>query len=164
MQHTPPMAPPHAASMLVAAVLAAGCSLAAAEPHHSEPVFAAVTALEVPSPAAEEPLRTWIGKVRSDVEAGLRAEPVEEEGGWVRYGDALRVRYDLNIVVGVAGKAPAGLDCVGAARWMGFSRVEPPVETESSCEWTRGGGHSLGHGHGGRMDKRTRMIEIRVGG
>jgi len=159
----------HGVWLAAAALLAAGCARAEADelpPVDGQAVVAAGAAgdlQEPPAPAAE-PMRSWLGKVRGDVETEHRTAPVTLMGGWVGYGPNFRVRYDMQVVTGIAVRAPDGLGCVEAARWMGFTSASSPDETAEACEWRRGGVHGLGYGHEGRMDKRTHIIEVRLGG
>src|SRR5688500_12147707 len=122
-------------------------------------------AIEAPPPAAPvRPHRSWIGQSRGELEMQLALEAgASDAEGWTRYGEDLRIRYDLNIVIGIATRVPEGLGCTEAAKWMGFPSATLPASREGACEWPGSAGHRLGHGHTGRMDPETGVFQVQLG-
>jgi hypothetical protein len=102
-----------------------------------------------------------LGVSRARIERRLDREGEAGDGGWIHYGPKLAIRYQQGRAVEAALRVPAGMTCVDAARWAGFTKAMPPLLRVDGCAWPGiSDRHRLHRGVAGELARATGVLQI----
>ncbi|MEZ4382652.1 MAG: hypothetical protein R3A79_15045 [Nannocystaceae bacterium] len=102
-----------------------------------------------------------LGAARARIERRLDRDGEAGDGGWVHYGPQLAIRYQDGRAVEAAMRVPAGLSCVEAARWAGFTKAMAPLLRVDGCAWPGiSERHRLARGVAGELARATGVLQI----